>query len=149
MQYEAYVMNEVLPLVRQLNHNHLLIAAGCSFGGYHAANISFRHPDIFTGFLSMGGAFDPSNFLRGYHDQDCYFNIPTQYLPNISDHWYLERYRRNTYVLATGEHDMCWNANEQLAGIMRAKSIPVRLDVWGNQSMHDWPYWHQMIREYL
>jgi esterase/lipase superfamily enzyme len=149
MQYEGYVMSEVVPLVRQLNHNPLLIATGCSFGGYHSANISFRHPDVFTGFLSMGGAFNPSNFLHGYHDQDTYFNLPTQYLRNMSDPWYFERYRRNTYVLATGEHDMCWNANEELAGIMRWKEIPVRLDVWGNQSMHDWPYWHQMIREYL
>jgi esterase/lipase superfamily enzyme len=149
MQYEDYVMQEVLPYLRQINHNPLLIAAGCSFGGYHAANISFRHPDIFTGFLSMGGAFNPANFLGGYHDRDVYFNIPTQYLPNISDAWYLDRYRRNTYVLATGEHDMCWDANEELAGIMRAKGIPVRLDVWGNNTAHDWPWWHQMIREYL
>jgi len=149
MQYENYVIREVLPYLRQVNHNPLLIAAGCSFGGYHAANISFRHPDIFTGFLSMGGAFNPSNFLRGYHDQDVYFNIPTQYLPNISDPWYLDRYRRNSYVLATGEHDMCWNANEELASIMRSKSIPVRLDVWGNNTAHDWPWWQQMIREYL
>ena len=29
-----------------------------------AANIAFRHPDIFTGMLSMSGAFDMSGFLR-------------------------------------------------------------------------------------
>ncbi len=149
MQYENYVMREVLPYLRQINHNPLLVAVGCSFGGYHAANISFRHPDVFTGFLSMGGAFDVSNFLRGYHDQDCYFNLPTQYLPNMTDSWYLDRYRRNTYVLATGEHDMCWNANEHLAGILRAKNIPVRLDVWGGNARHDWPWWQQMIQTYL
>jgi esterase/lipase superfamily enzyme len=149
MQYQAYVMNEVVPLVRQLNGNPLLVAVGTSFGAYHAANLSFRHPDVFSGFLAMGGAFDVSNFLRGYHDQDCYFNLPTQYLPNMSDSWYLDRYRRNTYVLATGVHDMCWNANEQLAGIMRSKGIPVRLEVWGGNVNHDWPWWHQMIQTYL
>ena len=149
MQYEQYVMNEVIPLVRQQNQYSGLGSIGTSFGGYHAANISFRHPDVFTGFLSMGGAFDPSNFLRGYHDEDCYFNLPTQYLRNMSDPWFFERYRRNTYVLATGSHDMCWDANEELACIMRWKEIPVRLDVWGNDTAHDWPWWHQMIREYL
>jgi len=149
MQYEDYVMNEVLPLVRQGNGNPLLGAVGCSFGGYHAANIALRHPDIFTGFLSMGGAFDISNFLGGYHDQDCYFNLPTQYLANMSDSWFLDRYRRNSYILATGEHDQCWNQNERLAAIMRSRGIPVRLDVWRDDTGHDWPWWHKMIQTYL
>ncbi len=149
MQYEDYVMNEVLPYVRQVNHNPLLAAVGCSFGGYHAANIALRHPDVFTGFLTMSGAFNLTNFLDGYYDQDCYFNLPTHYLGNMSDPWFFERYRRNTYVLATGEHDQCWNANEELAGIMRWKGIPVRLDVWRDSTGHDWPWWQSMIQQYL
>jgi len=149
MQYEDYVMHEVVPLLRQRNGNPLLGAIGCSFGGYHAANISLRHPDVFAGFLSMGGAFDMSSFLGGYYDEDCYFNQPTQYLPNMTDAWYLDRYRSNAYVLATGEHDMCWNENERLAGIMRAKGIPVRLDVWRDGAGHDWPWWQAMLRTYL
>jgi esterase/lipase superfamily enzyme len=149
MQYEDYVMHEVLPLVRQKNGNPLLAAAGCSFGGFHAANIALRHPHIFTGFLSMSGAFDLSNFLGGYHDQDVYFNQPMQYLPNMNDWWHLERYRRNSYVLATGEHDQCWNQNERLGHIMQAKGIPVRLEVWGHGAGHDWPWWRQMIQTYL
>ncbi len=149
MQYEDYVMHEVLPLIRKQNGNPLLGAIGCSFGGYHAANISLRHPDVFTGFLSMGGAFDISGFLGGYHDQDCYFNLPTQYLANMTDSWFLDRYRRNHYVLATGEHDQCWNQNERLAAIMRSKGIPVRFDVWRDETGHDWPWWQKMIRTYL
>jgi len=149
MQYEDYVMSEVLPLVRQRNGNPLLGAVGCSFGGYHAANIALRHPDIFTGFLSMSGAFDMSSFLSGYHDQDCYFNQPLQYLANMSDSWYLDRYRHNSYVLATGEHDHCWNQNERLANVMRSRGIPVRLDVWRDNTGHDWPWWQKMIQTYL
>ncbi len=149
MQYEKYVMDEVLPLVRRLNRNPKLAALGCSFGGYHAANISFRHPDVFTGFLSMGGAFDVSNFLRGYHDSDCYFNLPTQYLPNMTDPWYLDRYRQNTYILGTGEWDICLRANENFAGILRHKGIPHRMDIWREGSKHDWPDWQRMIQHYL
>ncbi len=149
MQYEDYVMHEVLPLVRQKNVNPLLGAVGCSFGGFHAANIALRHPDIFTGFLSMSGAFDMASFLSGYHDRDCYFNQPMQYLANMSDSWYFDRFRRNSYILATGENDQCWNQNERLAQVMRSKGIPVRLDVWGDQTGHDWPWWHKMIQTYL
>src|ERR1700722_7539665 len=149
MQYEDYVMSEVVPLVRKLNQNPLLGAIGCSSGGYHAVNIALPPPDIFTGFLSMSGAFDMSSFLGGYHDQDCYFNQPTQYLPNMSDSWYLDRYRRNSYVLATGEHDQCWNENERMAQIFRNKNIPCRLDVWGDNTGHDWPWWQRMLQTYL
>jgi esterase/lipase superfamily enzyme len=149
MQYEQYIMQEVIPLIRQGNHTQNLAAIGTSFGAYHALNIALRHPDIFSGMLSMGGAFDPSNFLSGYYDDDCYFNIPTHYLPNISDHWYLDRYRHNTYVLATGVHDQCWNDNERMAQIFRDKGIPCRLDVWGDNTGHDWPWWQRMLQTYL
>ena len=149
MQYENYILDEVVPLIRQKNSNGRLVSAGCSFGGYHAVNVALRHPDVFTGFLSMSGAFDLSDFLGGYYDSNCYFNLPTHYLANLDDPWYLERYRRNTFVLATGVHDMCWNDNEVLAGIMRAKGIPHRLDVWGDGAGHDWPWWQRMLATYL
>jgi esterase/lipase superfamily enzyme len=148
VQYEQYVMNEVLPLIRKVNDNPGLATLGCSFGGYHAANIALRHPDIFTAMLSMGGAFDQSGFLNGYYDQDCYFNLPTHYIPNLCDPWYFDQYRRNTYILATGVHDICRGDNERMAHIMNDKGIPCRLDIWGDNSHHDWPCWQTMIREY-
>jgi len=149
VQYEAYIMDEVLPLVRRKNPNPRITALGCSFGGYHAANIALRHPDVFTGFLSMSGAFDLTGFLGGYYDDDCYFNLPLDYIPNLTDPWLLDRYRRNTYVLATGVHDMCWNDNEQLARVLRERGIPCQLDVWGDNAGHDWPWWQRMLTTYL
>jgi len=149
VQYDEYIIHEVIPLIKQLNWSPLRATVGCSFGGYHAVTMALRHPDVFTAFLSMSGAFDMDNFLDGYYDEDVYYNQPTHFLPQMSDPWFLDRYRNNTYVLATGEHDQCWNQNERLAGIMRAKGIPVRLDVWGNGTGHDWPWWQRMLQSYL
>ena len=149
MQYEDYILSEVLPLTRQKNWSSRRILMGCSFGGYHSVDMALRHPDIFTGFLSMGGAFDTTGFLWGYHDSDVYFHEPMQYIPNMSESWYLDRYRQNTYVLATGEWDICLGANQRMAGVMHGKNIPCRLDVWGEQSKHDWPDWQKMIQHYL
>jgi esterase/lipase superfamily enzyme len=150
VQYEQYVMDEVLPLVRQKNWNPHCISLGCSFGGYHAVNIALRHPDRFTGFLSMSGAYNiPDRFLRGYHDDDVYFNTPPAYLSNLSDGWYYERYRRNTYVLATGWDDHCLGDNQYLARVMGEKDIPHRLHIWDTWNSHDWPTWGQMMNEYL
>jgi esterase/lipase superfamily enzyme len=151
IQYENYLLREVVPLVRKINHRPHLASVGCSFGGYHAVNIALRHPHLFTGCLSMSGAFDlpELGFLRGFYNDDCYFNLPLDYVPNIHDHHYLERMRHNTYVLATGTHDQCWNDNERLGAAMRAKGIPVRLDVWGDNTGHDWPWWQRMAHVYL
>jgi esterase/lipase superfamily enzyme len=149
MQYEQYLMQEVLPFFHQQNQCGQLATIGCSFGGYHALNLALRHPETFTGMLSMSGAFDTTGFLSGYYDDDCYFNIPTHYLQNMHDPAYLERYRRNKYILATGVHDQCWNANERMAQVFRDKNIPCRLEVWGDNTGHDWPWWQRMLQTYL
>jgi esterase/lipase superfamily enzyme len=150
MQYENYVMREVVPFVRRRIRRPQLAAIGCGFGGYHAVNISLRHPDVFTGCLSMSGVYDLKNLwpLSGY-DDDCYFNLPMDFLPNLSDAGILARMRHNTYVLATGAHGACWNDNERLAVVMRTKGIPVRLDAWGDTAGNDWPCWRRMVHVYL
>ncbi|MCU1227087.1 MAG: esterase [Edaphobacter sp.] len=149
LQYEQYLMQEVLPAIRHGNRGANVAAIGCSFGGYHAIDIALRHPDIFNAFLSMGGAFELSSFLSGYYDEDCYFHLPMHYLPNMHDPWYLDHYRRNTYVLAAGVHDMCRNENERMAQILRDKQIPCRLDIWEDDAGHDWSSWQKMIQTYL
>ena len=149
LQYERYIMDELMPHICRRNWNQNIAMVGCSFGGFHAASMALRHPDKVNAMLSMGGAFDIGRFLRGYYDEDCYYTLPTHFLPNLSDHWLLDRMRHNTYVLATGVHDMCWNDNEKLGGIMRSKGIPVRLDVWRDDAGHDWPWWRRMLQTYL
>lgn len=149
MQYERYIMDEVVPLIREKNASPLLISLGCSFGGYHAVDIALRHPGHFTGFLSMSGAFDVSAFLHGYYDEDVYFHTPPHFLPNLSDPWYYERYRRNRYILASGWDDHCLGQNQNLARIMGEKGIPHHLYVWDSWNSHDWPTWARMMNEYL
>ena len=153
MQYEAYCMEEVLPLIGQRNATRSgggpMAALGCSFGGYHAVNIALRHPEVFSSFLSMSGAFDMTSFLSGYFDEDCYFHLPFAYMANVGEGWHMDRYRNGVYVLATGEHDQCWNQNERFGALLRGKGIPVRLDVWGDGTGHDWPWWQRMMQTYL
>jgi esterase/lipase superfamily enzyme len=151
VQYDKYIVDEVVPFVRHQNRQPHLVTTGCSFGGFHAVNCALRHPDVFTGFLSMSGAFDLKSFgfLGGYYDDDVYFNQPLDFLPNLNEPCILGQMQRGTYVLATGVHDQCWNDNERMAAVMREKGIPVRLDVWGDNTGHDWPWWQRMAQVYL
>ncbi len=149
MTYESYVTEEVLPLVRDKNWNQKRITLGCSFGGYHAVNIALRHPDKFTGFLSMSGAFDLSRFLHGYYDEDVYFNIPPHYIANLGGSWQLDRYRQNSYLFASGWDDHCLGENRHMAGLLQSKGVPCRLDIWDTYNSHDWPTWQRMMQVYL
>jgi esterase/lipase superfamily enzyme len=53
------------------------VALGCSFGGYHAANIALRHPAFLRGCFRSPALSIYRGFLSGYYDQDCYFNLPS------------------------------------------------------------------------
>jgi esterase/lipase superfamily enzyme len=149
LAYERYVTSELVPFVRELTGRETMGATGCSFGSYHAFTMSLRHPDIFTDCVTMGGAFDITRFFDGYYDEDLYLLCPPHSLPGLSDPWYLERMRKNKWVLVTGEQDICRNETEQAAGQLGCKGVPHSLHVWGRGSIHDWPEWIKMAKAYL
>jgi esterase/lipase superfamily enzyme len=101
LQYEDYILNDVVPLVRHLTWRDTMGVTGCSFGAYHAMVFALRHPYTFTSCVTMGGAFDISQFLDGYFDEDCYFLNPPSFLPSLTDDYYLDQFRRNKWVLVT------------------------------------------------
>lgn len=149
LQYEDYILRDVVALVHHINQHGRIGVTGCSFGAYHAMTFALRHPYVFTSCTSMSGAFDISSFLDGYHDQDAYLLNPPEFLPNLHDPHYLDQYRRNKWVLVTGEHDICRGKTESFSGLLHAKGIPHSLHVWGFGSKHDWPDWRPMASAYL
>jgi len=148
-EYDRYLSDEIVPFIRSRNSSPDLIATGCSFGGYHSMNFALRHPDLVKGAVSMGGAFDIKQFLDGYYDDNCYYNCPPDFLPGLNDPFYLDLIRGQKLVLATGEYDICLDENIRLGGILSSKGLPHWLDVWGNGTGHDWPWWQQMAGKFL
>lgn len=149
LQYESYILGDVVPLVRMLNRSHGIGVTGCSFGAYHAMVMALRHPHLFTSCITMGGAFDIAQFLDGYSDPDAYLLNPVAFLPNLTAPYYLDALRRNKFVLAAGEWDICRQANEDFSRLLGAKGLPHSLHVWGFGSKHDWAYWQPMASAYL
>jgi esterase/lipase superfamily enzyme len=149
VQYDQYLVDEVVPFVHARNVTPRVAVTGCSFGGYHSVNFAMRHPDLVSDCVSMGGAFDIHQFLNGYYDDNCYYNCPPDFLPNLSDAWFLDRIRHMRIVLATGETDICLEENRRLSGILSAKNIPHYLDVWGDGAGHDWPWWERMVEKFF
>jgi len=150
MKYEDYILSEVVPFIRRRNGATRVGVTGCSFGGYHSVNFALRHPDLVATAISMGGAFDIHQFLDGYYDQNAYFHCPPDFLPNLTDDWFLNRLRHDVrLILATGENDICLAENHRLSRILNEKGIPHWLDVWGSGTGHDWPWWRQMAVKFF
>ncbi len=147
--YENYIVYEVLPLIRGLNSAGQICVTGCSFGGYQAFNFAMRHPDVTSACISMSGAFDLKPFMDGYYDQDFYFNNPVDYVPNVNDSWFLDRYRGMKLILGVGDHDICLGENFRMDHILGEKGIPHWLDVWTGGERHDWPLWRRMAQKFF
>lgn len=142
--YDLMLLHELVPLAQRECGVHKVATAGCSFGGYHATNFAFKHPEVVRYVFNMGAAFDIKDQLDGYYDENAYFNNPPDFIPNAHNDHFNELF----VVLGTGTHDMCWDANVKMANILGKKGVPHWLDVRDGAN-HDWPVWRQMFPHYL
>lgn len=147
--YNRYIEDEVVPYIRTVSQNgELRIAtAGASFGGFHAANTLFRRPDLFDATIAMSGFYDlSSDYLRGYTDDNVYFNNPAWYLPKLDGHnLHLLREHTKIHILTGQGAYEAPHASRQLSDLLHQKGIPHFLDMWGHDVDHDWPWWLKML----
>ncbi len=71
------------------DNNAKPLTTGASLGAFLAANAYFKHPDLFRGVIAMSGSYDVRSYLKGFYDDNVYFNNPADYLPNLQDQHYL------------------------------------------------------------
>jgi esterase/lipase superfamily enzyme len=148
VQYENYLLQEVLPLSQQRNHNPFLITAGASFGAYHAVNFAFRHPHLVGRTIGMSGIYDISEWTGGFDNEHTYANNPCRYVTYEGDPNRLKAWQRIDIILAVGRDDGLCSGNEYLSGMLWQKEVGNALRIW-NGWAHDWPYWEQMIQLYI
>jgi esterase/lipase superfamily enzyme len=142
--YDKLMRWEVLEHIRNHSGYGRVAVAGASFGGYHAMNFAFRHPDVVSHLFTMSGAFDIRNFMYGYFDDNVYFNNPKDFVGGLNhpDVWKMK------IILGTSDWDICKEANFDMSRRLNEKNIPHWLDCRPNAS-HDWPVWRDMFAHYL
>jgi esterase/lipase superfamily enzyme len=151
-EYDRYIVEEVVPFVRDRGHRKRFLSTGCSMGGYHSANFFFRHPDLFDALIALSGVYQLRRFIGDYMDDNVYFNTPLAYLPGLADPWYLDRYRNSRIVVCAGQG--AWE-DEMLADtlvlkqILDDKQIWCWVDIWGHDVNHDWPWWRRQMPYFL
>ncbi|TDX01043.1 esterase family protein [Dinghuibacter silviterrae] len=142
--YDRMVLEEIVLPAQQETGVQRIATAGCSFGGYHAVNFAFRHPETVSYVFSMSGIFDISRFAPDGQDDNVYFNNPMDYIKGDND----PHLWRMGIVLGCGEQDVSLEDNRTLSRLLGDKNISHWLDVRAH-AVHDWPLWRQMFPQYL
>lgn len=153
--YEQYILHEVLPFIHAKNPHTCLISHGSSLGAFHAANMVFRHPQLFKKLVAFSGRYDLtlsvecfSDLFDGFYNEDIYFHTPSHFLPNLDCELQLGLLKNIEITLVIGKEDPFLENNQQLSGILSEKGIAHQLIFWDHRA-HNAHYWRQMSRLYL
>lgn len=148
LAYERYLVDEVLPALRAQNAVDFLIAAGASFGAFHALALTTRRPGIVRKAVGLSGAYDCARWLDGAREGDAYFVNPLAFLPSLNDERCLAPLRATEIVIATGRDDPNVEESRRIASVLQDKGVPASLHLWDGWA-HDWPYWKEMVDVFL
>ena len=151
-EFNVHIVQEVLPTIFGVCGGPVpIIVTGADFGAFHAANHYFRRPDLFHGLIAMSGTYNIEHFSNGYFDENCYFNSPTHYLPNLNDEYWLSFLRSKHHVyLCTGNGKGEHPENlDHISEILKAKNIPFNPNYWSKEWGHDPETWAAMLVDIL
>ena len=152
-RYEGYILEEVLPFIRNDCRDGGVqpILMGISLGAYAAADLFFRHPDKFGGAMLISGSYDIRGFLDGYYHESVYFHNPVDFLPNLGGHalWTLQHGGKKILIFTGQGSYEAPDRSRRLANILSSKGVPHWLDVWGHDVGHDWPWWRNCLPYYF
>jgi len=152
--YFNYINEEIIPSIlwRSKENNEgrdqQLAVTGCSMGAYHAANFYFRYPWFIDTVISLSGIYSTNYFFHDYKPTEIYLNSPIDYLKNNCDAYYIDRFRKSNLIFCCGQgsyEDMMLKDTYELKHVFDQKGIPAWFDFWGNDSIHDWPWWQKQI----
>lgn len=155
LQYEQYVLSEVMGLIKSKNADPDITVAGCSLGAYHAANIAFKYPTRFHKVVGLSGRYDLTihldhfeDLFDGYRDQDIYYNMPGQFIPNLQDGALIQQLKSLEIIFVVGEKDIFLENNKFISESLWQKGIWNALHLWDGES-HKARYWKHMVQLYL
>lgn len=155
IEYERYVLEELLPFMDSQNHHECTIAHGLSLGAYHAVNLAFRHPHLFKKLVAFSGRYDLTlnvehfdDLLGGFYNDDVYFHTPSHFLPNLQCEQLLGKLRKMDIILVIGRDDPFLHNNQHLSAVLRDKNIHHHLYIWDDRA-HSGYYWRRMAKIYI
>jgi esterase/lipase superfamily enzyme len=152
--YERWLLTCLVPFVQADSHTHGLIATGCSFGAYHAANMCLKRADLFPVAIGMSGVYDVSVQGGGERGDAVYFNNPMDYVAHLEgDHLaWLREHASLLLVCGQGQWEDTTGAldsTRRFGDLLAGKGIRHEVDLWGHDVPHDWSAWRRQIAHHL
>ena len=155
LEYEAYIVGEVLPFSETLNANSFVITHGCSMGAYHAMNIALRNPERINKVVALSGRYDQTipigsfrDLFDGFYNDEVYYNTPSHYISRLEDPDLLADIRKLDITFTIGEHDVFLKNNKEFSDALWVKGIWHHFSVWQGEA-HRPRDWRQMAKLYL
>ncbi|MCX6153939.1 MAG: esterase [Candidatus Kapabacteria bacterium] len=151
-RYNKFIEEEVVQFIfTECSGPVPIMTCGASFGGFLAANSYFRRPDIFLGTIAMSSTFNIQHFSKDFFDENCYFNSPIHYLPNLTDYYWMSFLvsKRHVYLASgSGENEFPENTHH-LSHLLNSKGINHKTDIWNNSWGHNYETWKKMLPNIL
>ncbi|OGU61667.1 MAG: hypothetical protein A2X64_01475 [Ignavibacteria bacterium GWF2_33_9] len=131
-KFNLFLTSELVPFIYNDNGAAVpIVTSGVGIGAFHAVNSYLRRPDIFLGSIGVNGFYDIQWLSGAYYDENCYFNSPVHYLPNLTDDYWLSflKSQHHLHLIAQdGNWDMIGQSTK-LAEILKRKEIPHKYEV--------------------
>jgi len=155
IEFEEYILNEVMPLMADRNDHPCTISHGCSLGAFHATNIALRHPHLFQKLVAFSGRYDLcmqvesfNNLFDGYYDENIYYHSPSHYLPGLDCQCKLGSLREMEVVMTIGKEDPFLQNNLHFSHTLWEKGVWHAMHLWDGRA-HRGRYWRQMAPMYV
>lgn len=157
--YERWVVQGVVPFVdADCGGRQDMVAAGCSFGAYHAVNLALRRADLFPLAIGLSGVYDLSVLAQdrdsGERGTAFHLNNPLWSL-GAAEGEHLDWLRsRLSLLLVCGQGQ--WedttgslDSTRAMGELAARKGLRVETDLWGHDVPHDWPSWRSQLAHHL
>ncbi|MCA1803076.1 MAG: hypothetical protein LC662_11505 [Rhodothermaceae bacterium] len=149
IQYENYIMDEVIPFIKDHSGNDFLIVTGVGMGAYHALNFAFKHPETVNKVLAACGRYNIKPFFNDYFSELLYYNNPVEYFPNLNDQDIIDRIKRLDIRIITNNKDPYRSEAEMISDALNDKWIHHSLDLWEVPEKCSYSDYSQMLRNHI
>mgnify|MGYP000028727261 CR=1 FL=1 len=149
VQYEKYIVDEVIPFVKKRNKNPFLILSGAFLGAYYAMLYALKYPRKFDKVIGISGTYDIKPYLDGHYDDTVYYNNPVDFMPNLTDQSILKQVSDIDIRLLSYANDPQRGASERMSDTLWLKNVDHNFYVWDEVISDPWKLVDSMFVEHL
>lgn len=147
--YERYIIDEVIPFVREQNSNPYIIFSGAFLGAYYALLFALKHPGKISKVIGISGTYDIKPYLDDFYDDSVYYNNPLDFLPNLNDRNTLKIISEIDFRLLSYLNDPLRDVSEKMSDTLWLKNIDHNFYIWDEKVSDPWNLVDSMFKEHL